>query len=70
MSGQEVDYYGRLASYSMSLAELDEVILSQNFAALDDFPIGSPTSALPALDEDEATLPVSSRRRFDRSWPN
>lgn len=40
VSGPEVEYYGRVAPYILSLAELDQVILSRRFAALDDFPLG------------------------------
>ena len=40
LSGPEAEYYGRVAPYIMSLAELDEVILGGRFAALNDFPIG------------------------------
>jgi hypothetical protein len=38
--GPEADYYGRVALYTMSLAELDQVILSQEFHVLDGFPVG------------------------------
>ena len=40
LAGPEVDYYGRVAPYIMSLAELDQVILGRQFAALDGFPVG------------------------------
>jgi N-acyl amino acid synthase of PEP-CTERM/exosortase system len=49
LSGPEAEYYGRVAPYIMSLAELDEVILGGHFAALNDFPIGvaaGPASAV------------------------
>ena len=38
--GPEADYYGSVALYTMSLAELDHVILSREFHVLDDFPVG------------------------------
>jgi N-acyl amino acid synthase of PEP-CTERM/exosortase system len=40
LAGPEADYYGRVAPYIMSLAELDRVIDGRQFASLDDFPIG------------------------------
>ena len=39
-AGPEVQYYGRVAPYIVSLVELDEVILGGRFAALNDFPVG------------------------------
>ncbi len=42
LSGPEVEYYGRVAPYILSLAELDEVVLAGRFAALADFPVGVP----------------------------
>jgi len=40
LAGPEVDYYGPVAPYVMSLAELDDVIRARLYAALDDFPVG------------------------------
>lgn len=40
LAGPEVDYYGLVAPYIMSLADLDEVIHGGRFTSLDDFPIG------------------------------
>jgi N-acyl amino acid synthase of PEP-CTERM/exosortase system len=40
LAGPEVDYYGRVAPYIMSLAELDQVIHGHQFASLDSFPVG------------------------------
>lgn len=50
LSGPEAEYYGRVAPYIVSMAELDDVILSRQFAALADFPVGVPdlSSATPA----------------------
>lgn len=46
VAGPEVDYYGRVAPYIMSLAELDDVILSRQFASLDVFREGLVTAPL------------------------
>jgi N-acyl amino acid synthase of PEP-CTERM/exosortase system len=43
LSGPEVDYYGRVAPYIMSLAELNGIILRREFATLHDF------SAMPEI---------------------
>jgi len=40
VAGPEVDYYGVVAPCIMSLLELDQVILSGRFAALEGFPVG------------------------------
>jgi N-acyl amino acid synthase of PEP-CTERM/exosortase system len=40
LAGPEVDYYGCVAPYIMSLAELDQVIHGHQFASLDSFPVG------------------------------
>lgn len=48
LSGPEAEYYGRVAPYILSLAELDDVILGRQFAALEDFPVGSPPSSSPS----------------------
>ena len=40
LAGPEGDYYGCVAPYIMSLAELDQVIHGRQFASLDSFPIG------------------------------
>jgi N-acyl amino acid synthase of PEP-CTERM/exosortase system len=40
LSGPETEYYGRVAPYIVSLAELDDVIRGRQFAALADFPVG------------------------------
>ena len=40
LAGPEGDYYGCVAPYIMSLAELDRVIHGRQFASLDSFPIG------------------------------
>lgn len=42
VAGPSVDYYGPVAPHIMSLAELDQVILSGHFPALDGFPVGLP----------------------------
>jgi N-acyl amino acid synthase of PEP-CTERM/exosortase system len=42
LSGPEADYYGRVAPYIVSLAELDDVIRGRQFPALEDFPLGVP----------------------------
>ncbi len=42
ISGPEAEYYGRVAPYILSLAELDDVIRGRQFAALEDFPVGVP----------------------------
>ncbi len=41
LSGPETEYYGRVAPYIVSLAELDDVIRGRQFAALEDFPVGA-----------------------------
>jgi N-acyl amino acid synthase of PEP-CTERM/exosortase system len=43
LSGPETEYYGRVAPYLVSLAELDDVIRGRQFAALEDFPVGEPS---------------------------
>ncbi len=48
LAGPEVDYYGVVAPYIMSLADLDQVIQGRQFPSLDDFPVGL---KLPALTE-------------------
>ena len=40
LAGPDVDYYGSVAPYIMSIAELDKVIHGRQFASLDDFPDG------------------------------
>lgn len=40
VAGPEADYYGPVAPYVMSLAELDDVIRSRKYPALDDFLVG------------------------------
>lgn len=40
VSGPSVDYYGPVAPCIMSLQELDEVVVSRQFPALDGFPVG------------------------------
>jgi N-acyl amino acid synthase of PEP-CTERM/exosortase system len=50
LSGPEAEYYGRVAPYIMSLAELDDVILGRQFAALENFTVGLPSlSSGPSL---------------------
>lgn len=39
-AGPEVDYYGPVAPYVMSLAEFDNVIRSRTYPVLEDFPVG------------------------------
>lgn len=55
-AGPEVDYYGLIAPYIMSLAELDQVILGRQFAALDDFPVGPDPRLWPNLDDSDDHL--------------
>lgn len=40
LAGPSVDYYGPVAPHIMSLAELDQVVLSGHYPALKDFPVG------------------------------
>lgn len=40
VAGPEVDYFGPVAPYIMSLADLDAVIRSGRYPVLDDFPVG------------------------------
>ena len=40
LAGPDVEYYGCVAPYIMSMAELDRVIHGRQFASLDSFPIG------------------------------
>jgi N-acyl amino acid synthase of PEP-CTERM/exosortase system len=51
LAGPEVDYYGPVAPYIMSLVELDQVILGGKFAALDRFPVGLDPERWPRADE-------------------
>jgi hypothetical protein len=51
LAGPEVDYYGPVAPYIMSLVELDQVILGGKFAALDQFPVGLDPERWPRADE-------------------
>jgi N-acyl-L-homoserine lactone synthetase len=46
-AGPEVDYYGLVAPCIMSLQELDEIILSGQYASLDGFPVGWDPSLWP-----------------------
>ena len=39
-AGPQADYHGPVVPYVMSLADLDEVILSGDYEVLDDFPVG------------------------------
>ena len=48
LSGPEAEYYGRVAPYIISLAELDEIILSRQFEALNDFPVGVSSTLAPS----------------------
>jgi N-acyl amino acid synthase of PEP-CTERM/exosortase system len=49
--GPEVDYYGPVAPYIMSLDDLDQVILSGQFEVLDHFPVGRDPGLWPEPDE-------------------
>ncbi len=40
VAGPEVDYYGPVAPYVMSLAALDDVIRARRYPVLNDFPVG------------------------------
>jgi N-acyl amino acid synthase of PEP-CTERM/exosortase system len=51
LAGPEVDYFGPVAPYVLSLAELDQVIQSHEFPALDDVPAG--------LEPDYSAAPLS-----------
>lgn len=48
LAGPEVDYYGLVAPYIMSLADLDQVIHGRQFPSLNDFPVGLEPGALAA----------------------
>jgi N-acyl amino acid synthase of PEP-CTERM/exosortase system len=70
IAGSEVDYYGRVAPYILSLAELDQVVLSRRFAVLDDFPVGMdpaqwPTAGQP--DEEIACCPAAESPAAERT---
>jgi len=54
--GPDADYYGRVALYTMSLAELDHVILSREFHVLEGFPVG------PAQDSDRGWCTFNASR--------
>jgi N-acyl amino acid synthase of PEP-CTERM/exosortase system len=58
LAGPEVEYYGPIAPYIMSLAEFDQVALSRKFAALDGFPVGPESALAPGLDVEGPLLPV------------
>jgi N-acyl amino acid synthase of PEP-CTERM/exosortase system len=45
LAGPEADYYGLVAPYIMSMAELDRVICGRQFVSLDHFPIGGEVMA-------------------------
>jgi hypothetical protein len=69
--GPEVDYYDRVAPHLMSLSELDRVILSRHFVALDGFLMGRDPDHWPRRREDEdaiaptlaeGPLPLGDRR--------
>jgi N-acyl amino acid synthase of PEP-CTERM/exosortase system len=51
VAGPEVDYYGAVAPYILNLAELDQMILGQRFAMLEDFLHGLEPEFWPTLDE-------------------
>lgn len=48
VAGPEVDYFGPVAPYIMSLADLDAVIRSGRYPVLDDFPVGLESEYQPA----------------------
>jgi len=54
--GPSVDYYGPVAPHIMSLAELDQVILGGQFAALDGFPVGVEPQPWPRLDKHDGPI--------------
>jgi N-acyl amino acid synthase of PEP-CTERM/exosortase system len=51
LAGPEVDYYGRVSPYLMSLCELDQVVLSGAFVALQGFPVGTDPARWRSMDE-------------------
>jgi N-acyl amino acid synthase of PEP-CTERM/exosortase system len=50
LAGPDAEYYGSVAPYIMSIAELDRVIHERQFASLDDFPDGLQL-AIPQLEQ-------------------
>ena len=71
LAGPEVDYYGLVAPYIMSLAELDQVILGRQFSSLDDFSVGLEPALWPSLDEhDTAPRHVPGSRITPPAAPN
>ena len=47
-AGPEADYHGPVAPYLLSIAELDDVIMSGNYPHLEDFPVGLEPEYWPA----------------------
>ena len=56
VSGPAVDYYGPVAPCIMSLQELDEIVVSRQFPALDGFPVGWDPSLWPGYLETAGVL--------------
>jgi N-acyl amino acid synthase of PEP-CTERM/exosortase system len=54
VAGPEVDYYGLVTPYILSIAEFDRVIRGRRFAALNDFPLGLEPELRPRPDEHDA----------------
>jgi len=48
LAGPEVDYHGPVAPYVLSLAELDDVILTGKYPVIEDFPLGLEPEYWPA----------------------
>jgi N-acyl amino acid synthase of PEP-CTERM/exosortase system len=70
LAGPEVDYYGFIAPYIMSFADLDEVILSRQFAALDNFPIGANPRLWPLQDRYDDSMERTGANVFEAGAEN
>jgi N-acyl amino acid synthase of PEP-CTERM/exosortase system len=64
LAGPEVDYYGPVAPYILSMAELDQVILGGTFASLEGFPVDLGPELRPGPDEGSADI----RRARPANW--
>lgn len=56
VAGPEVDYYGLVAPYIMTLAEFDQMVLGGHFALVENFFHGLEPEFWPTLDEHDAPL--------------
>jgi N-acyl-L-homoserine lactone synthetase len=68
VAGPEVDYYGPVAPCIMSLHELDEVILTGQYASLEGFPVGWDPRLWPGQGEYAVNPPASVASVTGTGW--